>query len=96
MITFDTLKSFCSSDPLRPAMMYACRRADGWWASNGHKIICVPMEECQQGDVRFLCDEMPKDIGNYPDVEAVVDVKGFTPKFISPCRLSTMPWHSCL
>lgn len=81
MITYETLKTFCADDTLRPQMMYACRRADGWWATNGQKIICVPMEECQQGDVRFLCDEMPKGIGKFPNVETVVDVKGYTPKF---------------
>lgn len=80
MITFETLKSFCAYDTLRPQMMYACRREDGWWATDGTRIICVPMEECQQGDVRFLCDEMPNDVPKYPNVEAVVDVKGFTPK----------------
>ena len=81
MITYETLKTFCADDTLRPQMMYACRRADGWWATDGHRVICVPMEECQQGDVRFLCDEIPKEIGKFPNVEAVVDVKGFTPKF---------------
>lgn len=41
----------------------------------------MPMEECQHGDLRFQCDEMPKDAGKFPNVEAVVDVKGYTPKF---------------
>ena len=81
MITYETLKTFCGDDPIRPQMMYACRRADGWWATDGFKVIYVPMEECQQGDVRFFGDEMPKDIGKFPNVEAVVNVKGFTPKF---------------
>lgn len=82
MITYETLKSFCSEDLLRPALQYACRRADGWWASDGSRIICVPMDECQQGDLRFYCNELPKEAGNYPNVENVVDVKSFTPKFI--------------
>lgn len=86
MITYETLKSFCADDTLRPQMMYACRREDGWWATDGHRVICVPMEECQQGDVRFLCDEMPKEIGKFPNVEAVVNVKGFTSKFLVPVK----------
>lgn len=80
MITFETLKSFCSSDPLRPAMMYACRREDGWWATDGCHIICVPMTEVQQGDMRFLCDELPADAGRYPNMEGVINVKKFEPK----------------
>lgn len=59
MITYETLKSFCGDDLVRPQMMYACRRADGWWATDAWRIIYVPMTECQQGDMRFLCDEMP-------------------------------------
>ncbi len=81
MISYETLKSFCADEDLRPQLMYACRRSDGWWATNGQKVIYAPMEECQQGDARFFCDEMPKDVGKYPNVEAVVNVKGFTPKF---------------
>lgn len=82
MITYETLKSFCADQyDLQKSMVYACRREDGWWATDAHRIICVPMSEVQQGDMRFLCDEMPEDVGAYPRVENVVDVKGFTNKF---------------
>lgn len=81
MITYETLKTFCATNTIHPVMNYACRRTDGWWATDGHRVICVPMEECQQGDLRFLCDEMPDNVGRFPNVEAVVDVKGFATKF---------------
>lgn len=82
MITYETLKSFCAVDNfLRPALNYACRREDGWWASDGWRIICVPMEETQQADLRFHCDELPKSVGRYPNVESVVDIKSFEPTY---------------
>lgn len=81
-ITYETLKSFCAEKyDLRPQLHYAIKRGEYWWASNGYRIICVPMNQTQQGDMRFLCDEMPNDVGTYPNVENIIDVKGFTPEF---------------
>jgi len=81
-VTYETLKSFCADEyALRPQLHYAIKRGEYWWASDGYRIICVPMNQTQQGDMRFLCDEMPNDAGAYPNVESIIDVKGFKSKF---------------
>ena len=80
-ISYDTLKSFCGKDDYRAALRFAVKRKDGWWATDGRRIICVPMEHTQQGDLRFLSDEFPDNVGKFPNVESIIDVAGFTPKF---------------
>lgn len=79
-ITYETLKSFCSEYDIHTELQYATKRKDGWWASDGRRIICVPMDQTQKGDIRFLCEELPKEL-KYPPVEDIIDVKGFIPEF---------------
>ena len=86
MITYETLKTFCATDPLRPILNYAFRGKEGWWATDAQRLIYVPMEECMQGDERFQRDEIPENAGRYPNVESTFDVHSFTTKFLIPVK----------
>lgn len=79
MITYELLKSFCSDCELRPALRYAVRIEGRWWATDSKIVIAVPFDKCHPNDVRFTMDEMPKDIGAYPDILSATKINSFSP-----------------
>lgn len=81
MIQFETLKSFCGKPEFNmESQAYAVRISKWWWATDRHALIAVPFTKCKHGDKRFQKDEIPENVGKFPNVLGLVNPEKFQPK----------------
>lgn len=73
-IGFDTLKTFCAEESLRPQYLFPCLK-DGYWCATDGRILVMAKDSVCEDNIQCYDESL----GKYPNVFAVFNPRSFDP-----------------